>query len=130
MKFSKDDTLCMKGIAILILFFHHNYLGPDRWLNSPISFYPFSQSQIMYIAKFLKICVGMFVFLTGYGMLASVKTKSLDDKAMRIYGQSVFNYDDGILVDLFTGTHFIRNIYRSIHRGLWDRHILCYLLSD
>ena len=38
MKFSKDDTLCMKGIAILILFFHHNYLGPDRWLNSPISF--------------------------------------------------------------------------------------------
>ena len=45
----------MKGIAILILFFHHNYLGPDRWLNSPISFYPFSQSQIMYIAKFLKI---------------------------------------------------------------------------
>ena len=60
MKFSKDDTLCMKGIAILILFFHHNYLGPDRWLNSPISFYPFSQSQIMYIAKFLKICVGIF----------------------------------------------------------------------
>ena len=47
MKFSKDDTLCMKGIAILILFFHHNYLGPDRWLNSPISFYPFSQSQII-----------------------------------------------------------------------------------
>ena len=85
MKFSKDDTLCMKGIAILILFFHHNYLGPDRWLNSPISFYPFSQSLIMYIAKFLKICVGMFVFLTGYGMLASVKTKSLDDKAMRKY---------------------------------------------
>ena len=80
MKFSKDDTLCMKGIAILILFFHHNYLGPDRWLNSPISFYPFSQSQIMYIAKFLKICVGIFVFLTGYGMLASVKTKSLDDR--------------------------------------------------
>ena len=27
MKFSKDDTLCMKGIAILILFFHHNLSG-------------------------------------------------------------------------------------------------------
>ena len=79
MKFSKDDTLCMKGIAILILFFHHNYLGPDlAGSNSPISFYPFSQSQIMYIAKLLKICVGMFVFLTGYGMLASVKTRSPD----------------------------------------------------
>lgn len=85
MKFTKNDTLCMKGIAILIMFFHHNYLGPDRWLDSPISFYPFTQAQIMYVAKFLKICVGMFVFLTGYGMMASVKAKKPDDKAMRKY---------------------------------------------
>ena len=62
MKFSKDDTLCMKGIAILILFFHHNYLGPDRWLNLPISFYPFSQSQIMYIAKFKDLCWYVCIF--------------------------------------------------------------------
>lgn len=85
MKFTKNDTLCMKGIAILMMFFHHNYLGPDRWLNSLISFFPFTQKQIIYIAKFLKICVGMFVFLTGYGMLASVKDKKLDNKKMRKY---------------------------------------------
>ena len=108
MKFSKDDTLCMKGIAILILFFHHNYLGPDRWLNSPISFCPFSQSQIMYIAKFLKICVGMFVFLTGYGMLASVKTKSLDDKAMRKYTV---------------------NRYLTMMMGFWLIFLLVHILS-
>lgn len=85
MKFTKNDTLCMKGIAILIMFFHHNYLGPDRWLDSPISFYPFSESQVVYIAKFFKICVGMFVFLTGYGMMASAKEKIKDNLAMRRY---------------------------------------------
>lgn len=85
MKFTKNDTLCMKGIAILIMFFHHNYLGADRWLDSPISFYPFSQSQIVYIAKFFKICVGMFVFLTGYGMMASVKGKIKNHLQMRKY---------------------------------------------
>lgn len=36
MNFTKKDTLCMKGIAILVMFFHHNYVGLDCWLNSPI----------------------------------------------------------------------------------------------
>lgn len=85
MKFTKNDTLCMKGLAILFMFFHHNYLGPDRWQSSAISFYPFTQSQIMFVAQFMKICVGMFVFLTGYGMMASVKAKKPDDKGMRKY---------------------------------------------
>ena len=86
----------------------------------------------MYIAKFLKICVGIFVFLTGYGMLASVKTKSLDDKAMRkLYGQSVFNDDDGILVDFFSLVHILSGIFTDrFTEILWDRHILYYLLSD
>lgn len=108
MKFTKNDTLCMKGIAILVMFFHHNYLGPDRWLNSPISFYPFTQSQIMYVAKFLKICVGMFVFLTGYGMMASVKTKKQDDRAMRKY----------------TLTRYL-----SMMMGFWLIFILIHILS-
>lgn len=85
MRFTKEDTLCMKGIAILIMFFHHNFLGPDRWLDSAISFYPFSETSVIYLAKFFKICVGMFVFLTGYGMMASVKDKIKTDAEMRKY---------------------------------------------
>ena len=62
----------------------------------------------MYIAKFLKICVGMFVFLTGYGMLASVKTKSLDDKAMRKYTV---------------------NRYLTMMMGFWLIFLLVHILS-
>ncbi len=85
MKFTKEDTLCMKGIAILIMLFHHNYLGPERWLDSAINFFPLPEAKVIYIAQFFKICVGMFVFLTGYGMFISAKEKVKNDIDMRRY---------------------------------------------
>lgn len=54
MKFSKEDTLFMKGLAILIMFFHHSFLGPDRWMNLPITFFPFEKEAVVYLAGFLR----------------------------------------------------------------------------
>ena len=85
MKFTKDHTLCMKGIAILLMFFHHNYLGPERWLDSPINFFPFTEDIFVYVAKFCKICVGLFVLLTGYGMTVSCKNRIKTNYDMRKY---------------------------------------------
>ena len=85
MKFTKDHTLCMKGIAILLMFFHHNYLGPERWLDSPINFFPFTEDIFVYFAKFCKICVGLFVLLTGYGMTVSCKNRIKTNYDMRKY---------------------------------------------
>lgn len=108
MNFTKKDTLCMKGIAILMMFFHHNYLDPSRWIGASISFYPFAQHQIMYVAKFFKICVGLFVFLTGYGMMVSVKQKKYSDKDMRKY---------------------VLNRYLSMMMGFWLIFLLVHILS-
>ena len=85
MKFSKEDTLFMKGLAILIMFFHHSFLGPDRWMNLPITFFPFEKEAVVYLAGFFKICVGMFVFLTGYGMMASASKKIKTKLDMKKY---------------------------------------------
>lgn len=85
MKFEKEDTMAMKGIAILLMLFHHCFLNEERWATVPfeklayqskieyipITFAPFSKDTIVYLASFSKICVGIFVFLTGYGMAAS-----------------------------------------------------------
>ena len=82
MKFTKEHTMQMKGIAIIILLFHHCFLNAQRWATVPyeklattkgwgyypISFAPFSSHTIQYLASFSKICVAMFVFMTGYGM--------------------------------------------------------------
>lgn len=75
MKFSKDDTLKIKGIAILMMYVHHFYLSADRYGKYEIDFFPLTEEITVFIASALKICVAMFVFLTGYGMTASYQTK-------------------------------------------------------
>lgn len=88
MKFTKEHTMQMKGIAIIILLFHHCFLNTQRWATVPyeklattkgwgyypISFAPFSSHTIQYLASFSKICVAMFVFMTGYGMWVSYES--------------------------------------------------------
>ncbi len=89
MKFTKEHTMQMKGIAIIILLFHHCFLNAQRWATVPyeklattkgwgyypISFAPFSSHTIQYLASFSKICVAMFVFMTGYGMWVSYESQ-------------------------------------------------------
>lgn len=75
MKFSKNDTLKIKGIAILMMYIHHFYLSADRYGKYAIDFFPLTEEMTVYIASALKICVAMFVFLTGYGMAVSYQSK-------------------------------------------------------
>ena len=35
MKFTKEHTMQMKGIAIIILLFHHCFLNAQRWATVP-----------------------------------------------------------------------------------------------
>ena len=65
---TKEDTFQLKGIAILLLLFHHlfyinNGLYND-WNIGPI---PLIQT----IGRFCKVCVAIFVFLSGYGLAIS-----------------------------------------------------------
>lgn len=89
MKFTKTNILQIKGIAIVLMLFHHCFLNAERWATVPyemlekvkeleyypISFVPFSSHTIQYLASFSKICVAMFVFMTGYGMYTDYKQK-------------------------------------------------------
>ena len=76
--FSKEDTLAIKGIAILLMFYHHSFLKMERFEKYTISSLIFSDQQIVYLAQFCKICVGIFVFLSAYGMTFSYRKKSLE----------------------------------------------------
>lgn len=111
MKFSKEDTLAVKGIAILLMFFHHNFLKMERFETYVIDGRPFSPETIVYLSQFCKICVGMFVFLSAYGMTLSFQKKSMDytltrketiELTMRRYFKLMFGYwFIFILVQLF-----------------------------
>lgn len=109
MKFTKEHTMQMKGIAIIILLFHHCFLNAQRWATVPyeklattkgwgyypISFAPFSSHTIQYLASFSKICVAMFVFMTGYGMLVSYESQKKKT--------TMSNYIKKRMVTLMTG---------------------------
>ncbi len=76
--FSKIDTYIIKGIAILMMLFHHLFLSPDRYEGYQVSFDPLSQNTVTVIAKLFKICVGIFVILSAYGLTLSLKKYSED----------------------------------------------------
>lgn len=109
MKFTKEHTMQMKGIAIIIMLFHHCFLNAQRWATVPyeklattkgwgyypISFAPFSSHTIQYLASFSKICVAMFVFMTGYGMWISYESQKKKT--------TMSNYIKKRMVTLMTG---------------------------
>ena len=70
-QFSKKDTAAIKGIAILIMMLHHCFLSRSSFEGFSISFYPFSEAFIIQAAEVGKCCVGIFTFLSAYGMTKS-----------------------------------------------------------
>lgn len=71
--FERDDTKAVKGIAILLMLFHHFAAFPDR---TPVGFEGFaslwpafvSGGYLQAFAISAKICVSLYFFLGGYGL--------------------------------------------------------------
>lgn len=104
MTFSKDDTLAVKGIAIILMIQHHNFLSADRFVGYSVDFFPFSQEFIVTLSNFFKICVGMYVFLSGYGLAMSMKKYGND---YTLTGKQYKEYTYIRLMKLMTGYWFI-----------------------
>lgn len=68
--FSKQNSLAVKGVAILMMLWHHCFLA-GRFEDYTIDFWPLAQSQVVNIASFCKICVSLFAFVSGYGLFLS-----------------------------------------------------------
>ena len=60
----KEATNYIKGIALILMFVHHFFTFPKRYING-IS-YPYLSKFATLMCAPLKICVPVFAFLTGY----------------------------------------------------------------
>lgn len=90
-EFTKSHTQMAKGIAILLMICHHLFGFPERLHNVYYtSIVPFSNNYFEYLTgRFGKICVAMFLFLSGYGLYMSYMKKNnftFKDSIKRIYG--------------------------------------------
>ncbi|WP_273874818.1 acyltransferase family protein [Serratia marcescens] len=92
MKISIEKSNYLKGIAIILMLAHHLFAFPDR--ISPdvtvkyIGMLPGTDMYIeTYIGLFGKICVSMFLFLSGYGfsLRREVSVKYIFGKLKNLY---------------------------------------------
>lgn len=81
MEFTKKDTMAMKGIAIIMMLVHHCFFETSRYEGYNIAFFPLNERYTVIIATFFKICVGIFVFLSGFGITKSIIKISKGDLA-------------------------------------------------
>lgn len=69
----KQTSSVIKGVAVLMMLFHHLFRLEKQFGKYDVSFAPFKQYQIMNIAVAFKICVGIFAFISGYGLFLSYR---------------------------------------------------------
>ncbi len=79
-EFSIDNTLALKGIAIIMLIFYHCFSTVSRFKNYDVSFFPLEQDLAVEITLTFKICVSIFTFITGYGLMLSLKKLNAEYK--------------------------------------------------
>ena len=66
--FNKNDSLKAKGIAILLLLFHHLYRSETIIASHGIVCRFLSVKAISTFSTNARVCVWIFVFLTAYGL--------------------------------------------------------------
>ena len=66
MKLTVQDSNVLKGIAILIMLWHHLFLRPEMYAYNDIVIHGHGIAQE--IAIMCKVCVAIFVFVSGYGL--------------------------------------------------------------
>ena len=111
--FSKQDTLAMKGIAILLMLAHHLFYATEQYVNYWIYYTENDEFNItVRIAMYAKMCVPMFVLLSGYGLtyayerwLGKAKSKASFtlDRWLSVYGGFAVVFVLGITAGLFLG---------------------------
>lgn len=75
-RFTKNNTLAVKGIAISFLLFYHCFSQASRMGGgASVDFTPLSREAAMMISRCMVQCVGLFAFLSVYGLTRSVKKK-------------------------------------------------------
>lgn len=83
--FSKEKTEYIKGIAIILMLFHHLFGFPE-WLADGVKYIgiPLRVNTVEYaIGRFGHICVALFAFVTGYGMFFSYRSGGIFKKSVR-----------------------------------------------
>lgn len=75
MIFTQEDTKIAKAVAVVLMCIHHLFAFPER-LSDTVNYIPmFGRNYEFILGTFGKICVAMFICLSGFGTYISLKNK-------------------------------------------------------
>lgn len=77
---SKDNSLVLKGFGILLMLFHHLFFSPESsslFWDYNINFGPVDISIVNQLGIYGKLCVAIFVFISGYGLESSYLNREI-----------------------------------------------------
>ncbi len=69
----KEDSMALKGMAILMMVFYHCYYKTTKFSKYDLVFRCISAEKVVIIASCLKICVALFAFVSGYGLMCGYR---------------------------------------------------------
>lgn len=106
----KQQTMKIKGVAILMLLFHYLFYSASRIEENQMVFYLLPQQLIQNIALCARVCVWIFAFLSAFGL--SRKYMMLKTPCDR---RSI--------------NHFVRSHWISLMKPYWFVFVLMFLAS-
>lgn len=92
--FTKAETNRCKGIAIIMMLFHHLFNDYEEYAGYTVQYWPLTGDQTLHLALLCKICVTIFVFLSGYGIAAvyTAKFQNREPERNEIYRFTISRY--------------------------------------
>lgn len=94
-EFSKEDTMAVKGMAILALLFYHLFDYGDRVTMLQVDYRPFSLDFFLLVSGFGNICVAVFAFLSAYGIVKGIRSREKENGMQdmhAVYQQTLKRY--------------------------------------
>lgn len=131
MIFSRKDTNGIKGIAIILLLFHHCFVSENRFAEYNVVFPLLPELYVVHLAGLARVCVAIFTILSAYGMTVSYKKKGsihpfqeYRHRLTKLIGNFIFIY--GIIV--IFGTAVMKDGRFAVY-GTGIRRVI-YIISD
>lgn len=88
MQFKKEDSLTVKGVAILLMLFYHLFSASYIYEKFTIKHLFPNKEFVQSLAGFGNICVAIFVFLSAYGISVSIQKRKEEKKPKEIYKEA------------------------------------------
>lgn len=74
-KFTINDSNIMKGAAIILMLIHHLFYS-EEYIQKCTLILPFEENLLLLLSSLSKVCVAIFVVISGYGLYKSYLSAS------------------------------------------------------